>query len=364
MNRINLLILHSDTEYTADLSRVLALKDPIYSIALETENKLCFEGALEAAGEEAFDLILVDQEWKKRAEDEGGANQEKLIGLAEVSFPEGNQGYIYKYGGLDRICSELQFFYAEISGKRRTCLPGNKTQIVGFVSGAGGVGTSSLAISAARELTSLDKRDALYLSFEEAESTPVYIPMDEGRAGISEYLYYLFAREKEATASFVDGFIISDMYGLCAFRPAKGPGELSGLPDELQDKFFDSLYESGRFRHIFIDFPARMPGGIEHLMKYCHKIFLIDDGQPLSLWKNHRFIESISTEVFEEIEEHIIPVTNKWSPRDGEVWEDSRIFVEYDEESFVKSDFQIEISLQRRFGLGVKKIADELAAEM
>lgn len=370
MNQIRLLILHRDGEYASDLGRALALRDAIYAVTLASEKKLCFAGVLEEVVNKEYDIILIDEEWKMRADQEEVNNRERLIGLSEAPFPEDEKGYIYKYGGLERISSELQIAFSEVTGRGRISLHKNRTKLFGFTSGAGGVGTSCIAIATGRELASLDKRDALYLSFEQTESTSVYFPMDQGRASISEYLYYLFSKDKEVTASFIDSFLISDMYGLCAFRPSKALNELPQLSCDQLMQFLDSICATGRFRYILADFPAQTSDCILHLMKSCHNIFFIDDGGPLSLWKNKKFTENISAKSYEEIREQIKWVTNKWTPaaeeekEEEDVSDSHRFFVEYDRESFMTSDFYIDISLQRCFGLGVKKIADECATEM
>ncbi|MGI6732981.1 MAG: hypothetical protein ACOX4J_02225 [Anaerovoracaceae bacterium] len=385
MNQIRLLILHTDTEYASALARALALKDVIYAITLAPEEERCYTGVMEEAAnnvDKKYDLILIDEEWKKRADLDNAENRERLIGLSETPFPEEEKGYIfsedekrcskgyvYKYGGLERISSELQIIYSEVTGKGRIFLHNNQTKLIGFSSGAGGVGTSCIAIATGRELASIDKRDALYLSFEESESTSIYFPTDQGRASISEYLYYLFSEGREESASFVDSFLISDMYGLCAFRPAKTINELTQLSSQQLMRFLDSICATGRFRYILADFPARISDCTLHLLKSCHNIFLIDDGSPLSLWKNKKFIENITEEVYEEIQDQIKWVTNKWIPeaqekQEEEVFHIRRLFVEYDKESFISEGFYTDISLQRCFGLGVKKIADECTAKM
>ena len=364
MSRINLLIFHKDKEYASAISLALAAKDSIYSITLTGEEELTFHGAVTEAAHKNYDLILLDQQWKEEADRLEAENRERMIGLCETPSRWHIEGYIYKYGGLERINSEIQLAYARVTGKSRTFLSDHKTRIIGVTSSAGGVGTSSIAIAVGRELTSLDKRDTLYLSFERTESTPVYIPVDEGRASISEYLYYLFATEKEASSSFIDGFLISDPYGLCAFRPSKAINELAELSREQQMQFMDSICTSGRFRYVVIDFCGQVSDGTWQLMLLCSKILLIDDGQPLSFLKNDKFISHIPLEVFEEIKDGIYPVTNKWMPKDEEIMDPNRFYLENDQESFQVTESNINIGLHRCFGLGVKKIADELATEL
>ena len=370
MNQIRLLILHTDVEYASALARALALRDRIYTITLASEHKLSLAGVLEEAVKKEYDLILTDEEWKKCADRDNAENREKLMGLSETPLP----GYIYKYGGLERISSELQIAFSEVTGRKRFFLHNKETKLIGFTSGAGGVGTSCIAIATGRELASLDKRDVLYLSFEETESTSIYFPLDQGRASISEYLYYLFSGGKEVTASFIDSFLISDMYGLCAFRPAKAINELTQLSCQQLIQFLDSICATGRFRYILVDFPARQSDCIMYLLKSCHNIFFIDDGSPISLWKNRKFTKNMAAEEYEEIVDQIKWVTNKWLPKpetekeeeeenEEEVFDANRIFVEYDKESFVTDGLYIDISFQRCFGVGVRKIADICTTE-
>ncbi|NLT46942.1 MAG: hypothetical protein GXX92_00880 [Clostridiales bacterium] len=363
MTRINLLISHKDEEYATALSKALAIKDPIYAITIAGEEELSFQSAISEAGKKNYDLILLDQEWKEEAERIEAEDREKLIGLSEIPSRPDEDGYIYKYGGLERIDSDLQLAYAQVTGKYRIHYGDHKTRIIGFTSSAGGVGTSSIAIAVGRELTALDKRDTLYLSFERTESTSVYISVDEGRASINEYLYYLFTKEKEAS-SYIDGFLISDVYGLLAFRPSKVINELTDLTVEQQLLLIDSLCAFGRFRYIVIDFCGLVSDKTWNLMMLCCKVFLIDDGTPLSVLKNDKFIANIPSDVFDEIKERIYSVTNKWRPRDDEIADHNRFYIEYDEDSFQVAGSNINISLHGCFGLGVKRIADELTAEL
>lgn len=359
-----MLVFHRDEEYVSALSRALAIKDSIYAITLAEGAKLSLQGVMAETTHKNYDLVLVDQEWKTEADHLEAENRERLIGLCETPSRSDVEGYIYKYGGLDRISSELQLAYARVTGKSRTCLNEHSTRIIGFTSSAGGVGTSSIAIAVGRELTSLDRKDALYISFEKTESTPVYIPMDEGRASIGEYLYYLITKEKEASSSFIDSFLISDVYGLCAFRPSKTINELTTLSLEQQMNFLNSICSSGRFRYILMDYSGQVSTETWQLMLLSSKIFLIDDGLPLSFWKNQKFVRNIPSEIFEEIQDRIHPVTNKWVPKDCERTDCQRFYLEYDPGSFQAADSNINICLQYCFGLGVKRIADELTTEL
>ncbi len=361
MNVIRLFIIHKDTEYAAAFGRSLAIRDSIFRITLASEENPNLSKAMRELN--SYDMVLLDREWKEQAEHDASSGREKLIGLSETPVPEHEKGYIYKYGGLEKISSNLRLLYGELTGRGLYSLKGSGVKIIGFASGAGGVGTSCLAIATGRELTSPSRRDTLYLSFEETESTPVYFAPDGGQASISDYLYYLFIRGKENMITYTDSFLMCDNYGLCTFRPSKGINELPRLSEEQKRFFLDSLCGSGRFLYILIDFQGRVSADTEHLLKVCHKIFLVDDGRPLSFWKNQRFLELLPKEVFEDMQQKLCFVTNKWTGQEEEIPME-RIVAERDDDSFLAADARIHISLHRGFGLGVKKIADQITEEL
>lgn len=268
------------------------------------------------------------------------------------------------YGGLDLISSEIQIIYAENSDESRFYFLNDKTMIIGFTSAAGGVGVSSIAISTAKEMVLSADKDVLYISFEEIESTPVYIPTDTGRLSISEYLYYLFTDDKRNVASFIDAFLVTDNIGLSVFRPARCINELAKLNCNLQLKFLKAVSNSLRFDYIFVDFHSYDSLESEHLMGLCQKIVMVDDGHPLSLYKNKSLIENISIKTLKKINDKIIQVTNKWDNSESDMSDCNIFCVEYDPESFSHSNFKTDISLNRRFGLGIRRIADELTTHI
>lgn len=243
MNKINIIIIHSDNEYGRALIRALMLKDAIFSVTIPEGESSAISRFQELLTEDKYDIFLTDEDVKKQADLDEYPNRMKIFGLTETPVTAKDKGYIFKYGGLDQIASEIQIAYGDNSGIKRICLNNNKTSIIGFASNAGGVGKSSIAISVAKELTLTARTRILYISFEETESTAVYLPMDNGRATINEYLYYLYRDENDAISCYTDAFTITDSQGLTAFRPAKGRNELPELNCDQQLRFFNTIIE-------------------------------------------------------------------------------------------------------------------------
>lgn len=163
-------------------------------------------------------------------------------------------------------------------------------------------------------------------------------------------------------ASYIDVFIKTDLHGLSTLRPARLKSELWDLtPDELI-AFIKSLHELNVFDHIFVDFPFDETEKIYSLLRLCNKILLVDDGKPLSNFKNERVTKNSLADFCneaKELENKIITVTNKWEENNKAVKDTKNYYIEYDPDSFSYRGNEIEINLTRRFGLGIRRMADE-----
>lgn len=73
-------------------------------------------------------------------------------------------------------------------------------------------------------------------------------------------------------------------------------------------------------------------------------------------------IENASGRTYGVEDKRIIAVTNKWESSKEFTTVNDKIYVEYDPESFEYTDLKININLQRRFGIGIRRVADEIAA--
>lgn len=364
MYTIRLLILLEDMDYAMALGKAIALKKLSYSVTVSSFDELLLAEAFLKMENNQYDILLLDGEPGDMTDCGSTPLYIKALYLTEDIGRKNKKGYIYKYGGLENICSEIQNTYRELSGKNPSFFYDNNVKFIGFTSNAGGVGTSSLAIATGREFSSLMSRDILYLSFEDIDSTALYIPSDGGKSTINEYLYYFFTKEKDVLNT--EGYVVKDNYGLWSFRPSKGPNQLPGLdPDQLL-RFLQSISSNNKYSYVFLDFHGQANAYTELLMQCCQLVLLIDDGRPLSRWKNRKLLENISHERKDDIQNKTVAITNKWQNSADEYGtsDDNKLFIEYDDESFIREDGFIDINLHRRFGIGIRRIADELAAKI
>ncbi|MGI6728021.1 MAG: hypothetical protein ACOX4P_05620 [Anaerovoracaceae bacterium] len=356
MNQIRLLIVDRDIEYATVLGKTLANKYPVFQIEVINENNININD-LFLRNKEQYDLVLVDADLKLQMENLG-KDVSNIIGLCrEVNALSEKKGYLYKYEGVVEISSELQVLFAQLTGRAQLNCNKLNTELIGFTGACGGVGITSVAIAAGRELLSYDNSKVLYLSLEEIESTEIYLSGCGGKGTISDYLYYLFSKREKHIATYPDYFLFRDEYGLEAFRPSKGTNELKGLSWEKLSYFLEAICNNRNYRYICLDFKGDISTQTFYLMKACKKVLFVDDGKPLSIYKNQRLLNCLHFLYGENFEEKILQVRNKWT---GGTDLPGDFFLDYDKECFHIGEKCIEINNNTGFGMGVKKIADEL----
>ncbi len=366
MNFIRILALTGDNDYARALGKALMLKDPIFQVDIASYEEFQMGILEKETNKDNYCIFILDEELKGKYDFKslGLAGLKKIIWIGDSPNIDNEENFIYKYGGLSSISSEIKMTHARITNRRRAWFLNNKAPIIGFTSAAGGVGLTSIAISTARELSLSGYLNILYISFEENESASVYINFDGGRLTIGEYLYYLFARPKSEIWADIDSFVLTDIHGFSAFRPAKGINELSRLDCDQQLYFLKSLTDSLKFNYIFMDFPFRPSSQFQALAESCKRIFLIDDGSYTSMYKNQELVKNLSPNLISSLKDRIIHVTNKWQMEKEILIDMDNLCIEYDPESFKHtSDFKININLRGQFGLGIRRIADELASQ-
>lgn len=359
MDQIRIYIATSDRDYNERLGQSLAFRHPMFQVEVagEVDSNI---GLTDAKSQnDSFDLLLVDEPYKLSFT---GKEQifEKVVGMTEeresASF---ELGYFYRYVGLSVLASELKLYHGKISGHSLIGTISDKTVILGFTSAAGGIGKTSLAIGVGRSLCYSKRAKVLYISMEEAESTQIYFTNDGGKFTISDYLYYLFSDKTEKLTSYFDAFLLHSNYGIDTFRPGKGANELRTLGKRETQVFLESVTKRKAYPFVIIDFPLDTSALTVDLLLLCHKLYLIEDGKPTSALKNQKILQLLEHQFVDGLP-YLNRVCNKWTDQQEEFEKTYDYYVEADEDSLQSIDRQIQIRLDRIFGIGVIKIAKEI----
>lgn len=158
---------------------------------------------------------------------------------------------VYKYSNVRVMVSTLLDIYSFLTGKCAVNLQHRDVQMISFVSAEGGVGTTTLAIAAAQELSRFRGKKVMYISFEELESTGEYMECPSGIKGVGVYLYHLF--KNSSGKPFIESYVVHDGFGTESFAPTKGRNPLRSLTCDELSIFLSSLIESGRYDVILMD---------------------------------------------------------------------------------------------------------------
>lgn len=348
MDNIKLLINCKDHDYEEVLAESLVNLQKGFLVA-------CGGGLETGNSEEAewADLIL-----EERGNDEGtaevGDGGSKYMYLTEIRDGNSEGDIIYKYEEVSTIAERLRTRFRELTGKCCLLRSDGKGVIIGFCSGMGGVGKSVLALSVARELAEEGQKRVLYLSFEPLSSGQIYMGGGAEVRPSGDYLYYLFSKKGEVPPDLGE-FLFHDSYGVESFRIRSDRNELADLSWEQSEIFLDALLQSRRHDYICVDFDGDGTEKSKRLALSSFRLFMIGREGVLSEARKKQLLDSWNlTE--EESASLIVDVCNFCK----EEKRGNTVYVPKDEGSFREKNGYVEIGLHRAFGLGVRKLAEEI----
>ncbi|MDD2483438.1 MAG: hypothetical protein PHQ50_00205 [Eubacteriales bacterium] len=378
MEKIKLLIISEDSEYAVALSRLLSIKYDCFRIDIKSGKTNT--ASIEKCRSAFYDLLLYDRCDEAYEQSLLSEDQSKCVLLTEEeSFfrkdendedsnnkkDKKQEQLIYKYAGADKIASDLQLFYMEATGKTKKTTLGTGAELILFSGAAGNVGKTALCIATARELAEFHRKKVLLLSFESPESFGFYLDEEGKGRGLNEYLYYLFAKYKQYSPIDPAAFLTHDRFAVDYFRPGNSINELIELSlADLRD-LLASVANFKAYEYICCDVSCFSLKKYFELLSLADRIIHIDDGSPLSIYKNEALLNAYYLATEEENSDRLIRVRNKWQERKASSVENNiDLFIEYDPESFRATTVGLEIEMDRCFGLGVKKLAEKIRRQI
>lgn len=207
---------------------------------------------------------------------------------------------LYKYLPADVLIDELRYQGQALSDPAggKGCAAGEaarrSVKLIAFVSGAGGTGSSVVAIAAGRALAQ-SGGNVLYLNMERINAADVY----SGRApevklrSISDYTYKVLSGKQVVSEK---GFTYCDHWGVRYFYEEEDLNPLAALSREEMRLFILHLMKEGVYDYILVDLPGVFSQAESCLLEYCSKALLIGDGSPVSCLKNRRLLRLMESE--------------------------------------------------------------------
>ncbi len=276
--------------------------------------------------------------------------------------------YIYKYSNLNDIISDLNYLAGSVAGKKSLARKSFAPELIGFYSISGGAGKTVAALGISRELSRFHDKKVLYISFEEIPATELFIGNHTQNRNIGDYLYYLFEKNDLSLCSRPAGFTSADHYGVETFYPTKGRNDLNYLTQQELIHFLKVLSDSCRYDYIALDLKSDLSEDTLFLANLCGKIILLQNDDPVSEFKTRKLISYLGQMDFSGLRERVLLALNRlsgteydhWDPGDVYYSQIKKFFIERDENSFRCASGHMDIDINHAFGVGIKKITDEI----
>ena len=348
MKTINLCLLINEPEYSTALSISLLTNYKYFSI--ETDNNL------------PFDILLTD---------DMKLTEERAVFLTEDPTnervdEEGKIFVLYKYQHIGRISNILRLAYSVFANDEIMTEEIEKTNIVSICSSDGGVGCTSVALGISQELARFHGKQVLYLNLEEFESTAFYFPdANGGSNNISRFIYTLLYSQNGENRSPI-GYLVKDGYGISTFRPAKGRNPLRDLNDNEFVKFMKQILKENVYTDLIVDCGNGVDESIISALSLSGHVFYVM-GKSTNSDRMKAYLRTVSNRG-EALDKSI------WSHVYNFYWEQEKpeninqndyetvIYKIRDaESSFERMNGQINISIDKDFGQGVRQIVEQFS---
>lgn len=218
------------------------------------------------------------------------------------------------------------------------------TSFIGITSGAGGSGTSSLAICMGRVLSRLYGKAVLYISFEAYK--PLSYAFDFRPTGHSAdiLLYHLLSKSEDSALS-LDDYFSEDSYSLKCISGMSKSNPFVHIEEDGVYQLLHCIACCGQFEIVILDVPCSFPH-YKFLMRMCENQ-IVNFG-----FKKHCHIPSeLSKEELGTICEYDIRAVKK------------RLF-EFkpleDRDSFILKGGRFDIDIHGQFGAEVRALVDSM----
>ena len=377
MGASKLFISEKDMEYGRALARAISNLHSEFEVTIGSLEENCDEKYCDKLKLCDYDLILLGGFPFETAEAIGEriSSYDRIVILTDhitenlmkqAENPEQHFWYLFKFGNVNNLISDLNYLIAFVTGKKNYLKKRFAPDLIGYFSCCGGVGQSVIAIGTSRELSRYHDKKVLYLSFEEIPATELFIRNNPTSRSIGDYLYYLLEKQNECFSSHIEGFVSSDEFGVESFYPSMGRNDLNDLNQEELIFMLKYISDSNRYDYIALDLNNSLSKETIFLMSLCSKIILIQNSNPVSKFKNKKLIMYLSKLSSFVEKSRFLLVENQSSSSEAEGYEEiydasyKTIYIEKEDNSFRYTLNHMDIDIYHTFGIGIKKITDEI----
>lgn len=287
--KIKLAILEKDSNYLKKISSVMENKYvENIQIFIFTDQKL----ALQGIESNKIDVFLAYEEFEVEVD-----KLPKRCGFAYLTdssdINEVN-GYkaIHKFQKTEAIYKEIVSIYAEVAANTSgvSYSDNSKTKLILFTSPAGGVGTSTMAVSCAKHFGRTNK--VMYLCLDPLSEMEQYFN-GNGTYDFSEIIFALKSQNTNLGLK-IEGTVRSDESGVDYFASTRTALDMTELSKDDITKLIDTVRISDKYDYVILDMPFSIRESEMWLYELVGRIVITSDGSEISNGKIVRAINAMT----------------------------------------------------------------------
>lgn len=322
--KIKLAILEKDTVY---LQRIVSVFNNKYADKLEIYSFTESEMALKTIIESKINVFLADEECEIALD----MLPERCAFAYFVDTPNvqniNNCPAVCKFQKIDMIYKQIVSLYAEVAADIVTSSDGEdgSSKVISFLSPAGGVGCSTVAVACAMFLVKRGKR-VLYLNLEKYGSTEMFL-QGMGQGGLSDVLYAIKS-QKSNLALKLEGVVRQDKSGVCFLAECNVVLDRLEMKKEELDILLKQIKISESYDYIILDADFSFDSFEMEVMKQSSTVVLISDGTKnanTKIDRIHKAMEILEQQGGTEITSKMVLLYNRFHTQLGKKLKSSKI---------------------------------------
>ncbi len=202
------------------------------------------------------------------------------------------QRAICKFQKADLIYKQILSVFSEKAGSVSGLKLGEENaKIFAFSSACGGVGTSSMAASAARYFAAKNQK-TLYLNLERFGSSDAFFA-GEGQFDMSDIVFALKSKKTNLPLK-LESCVKQDASGVYFYSQSKVALDMHELTVDDIVRLISEIKLIGSYDYIILDMDFSLDAGSIKILKQTHAIVWVSDGSEVANAKTYRAHEALS----------------------------------------------------------------------
>jgi cellulose biosynthesis protein BcsQ len=319
--KIKIAILETDKHY---LDRIMAAFTSRFSEKLELYSFSDPASALEMVREARIDVFLAGD--NVELDPEGVPERcgfAYLVDSIDVETYNGRRA-ICKFQKADAIYKEILSLYSEVASHTFGLRSTSGAKVLTFLSAAGGVGSSTLAVACAMALARRG-HPVLYLNLEQFGDVSLYFS-GQGQFDFGDVIYAVKSRRSNLALK-LESLVKKDDSGVHFYDRCKTPLDMAEMKRDELRRLFEELLPSG-YSHIVVDADFSLHPFSLALLEMSESPVFVSDGSEEANTKferAYRALQALEQQSDRVLSSRISLMYNKFDNRTGRQIKDEQI---------------------------------------